>query len=86
MEVDGDSGSGSAGKAPPSGVTAQPGRQTSAKAMAAAAIQEAVISPTRSSPRLAGNAEEHAMEKAQKRAAARALELPEGNLQGDLLE
>jgi hypothetical protein len=44
-----------------------------------AAIPEVVVTPIRSSPRLAQSNDEHTMDKIQKRAAARNLEEPEGN-------
>ncbi|CAO2199414.1 unnamed protein product [Urochloa humidicola] len=52
---------------------------------AAARIKEVVVSPTRSSPRLAGATDQHALEKAKKRAAWRNLDT-EGNLQGYILD
>ncbi|CAO2164467.1 unnamed protein product [Urochloa humidicola] len=52
---------------------------------AAAGIKELVVSPTRSSPRLAGAIDQHALEKAKKRAAWRNLDT-EGNLQGYILD
>jgi hypothetical protein len=47
--------------------------------IAAASINEALATPTRSSPRLAGSFEEHVMDKAKKRAALKNLEPIEGN-------
>ncbi|CAN6249307.1 unnamed protein product [Urochloa humidicola] len=52
---------------------------------AAARIKEVVVSPARSSPRLAGASDQHTLEKAKKRAAWRNLET-EGHLQGYLLD
>ncbi|CAO2146832.1 unnamed protein product [Urochloa humidicola] len=52
----------------------------------AAAIHEAVVSPVRSSPRLVGSSDEHTMDRAHRRASARALELEKGDLQDDLLD
>jgi hypothetical protein len=48
--------------------------------IAAASIKEALTTPTRSSPRLAGALEEHVMDKARKRAALKNLEPIEGNI------
>lgn len=52
----------------------------SVKAKAAAAIPEAINAVVRSSPRLTGSTDEHAMDKAQRRASEKALENLEGTL------
>nr|CAB3447302.1 unnamed protein product [Digitaria exilis] len=46
------------------------------KLAAAAGIREVVLTPTRASPRLAGVADQHALEKAKSRAAWRNLDRP----------
>jgi hypothetical protein len=48
--------------------------------IAVAGIKEALATPTRSSPRLAGALEEHVMDKVKKRAALKNLEPIEGNI------
>jgi hypothetical protein len=47
---------------------------------ATAAIKEVVLSPTRSSPRLAHFIDKHTLSKAERRVAEKNLELKEGNL------
>ncbi|CAN6200271.1 unnamed protein product, partial [Urochloa humidicola] len=61
-------------------------KKAAEKSQAAAAIAEAALSPARSSPRLAGSSDEHTMDKAQRRAAVRALELNKGDLQNGVLD
>jgi Neuraminidase (sialidase) len=53
---------------------------TSKEVQIAAAIKEALMVSTRSSPRLGDSSEEHTLARAERRAAAKNLELVEGNL------
>ncbi|KAL6647181.1 hypothetical protein ACP70R_014618 [Stipagrostis hirtigluma subsp. patula] len=64
------------------GAAAATNEQMAGRVMAAAAVPEAMVSPARSSPRLARAGDDHAMDRAVRRAAARNLEYTEGSNEG----